>query len=355
MRLGADAVSAVSLPSPSPPACPTGTLRSEARTLGVDYHLLPIPAFDAFLHARTAVRGPAAGHHRGNIQARCRGVLLMALSNKTGRLVLTTSSKSETAVGYSTLYGDMAGGFAPIGTYRRRWSTGWLRGATARRRRPSSAAGHRPAAVRGAAPRPDRPDSLPPYDVLDAILGPYAVERRDRSVEELVADGFERHRRMRRAAGDPSTNTSAGRRPRACITPARLRPVTGAIRSRPGSGLTGPQAAISNQQQPVHNYMGRRRSMGMSGGFRDEPGSEPGAGHAICRRHAVAAAGGGGPCRQRSGACARRRCLPKPGRIRACRPICWSAGASARPSARPATAPAGESTRADYPDLPGSR
>ena len=114
--LGAGAVTAVSLPSRYTAGMSNEDAEIEARMLGVDYHRLPIePAFDTFLHTLEPLfAGLAPDTTEENIQARCRGVLLMALSNKTGKLVLTTSNKSETAVGYSTLYGDMAGGFAPI-------------------------------------------------------------------------------------------------------------------------------------------------------------------------------------------------------------------------------------------------
>ena len=191
--LGADAVSAVSLPSRYTAGMSNEDAAIEARTLGVDYHLLPIePAFDAFLHTLEPLfAGLPPDTTEENIQARCRGVLLMALSNKTGRLVLTTSNKSETAVGYSTLYGDMAGGFAPIKDVPK---TLVYRLAAWRNRQaqtpviPQRVIDRPPSAEL----RPDQTDqdSLPPYDVLDAILEAY-VER-DRSVEELVADGFER-------------------------------------------------------------------------------------------------------------------------------------------------------------------
>jgi len=116
-------------------------------------------------------------------------VLLMAISNKTGKMVLTTGNKSETAVGYSTLYGDMAGGFAPIKdvlktmVYRLAAYRNGLSPVIPQRvfDRPPSAE-----------LRPDQTDqdSLPPYEVLDAILRGYVEE--DRSVEELIAAGFDR-------------------------------------------------------------------------------------------------------------------------------------------------------------------
>ncbi|MCC5863265.1 MAG: NAD(+) synthase, partial [Gammaproteobacteria bacterium] len=124
-----------------------------------------------------------------NLQSRCRGMLLMALSNKTGRMVLTTGNKSEMAVGYATLYGDMAGGFAPLKdcsktlVYRLacyRNEIGEVIPPRVIERPPSAEL------------RPDQldSDSLPPYDVLDAILEAFIED--DLSVDEITALGFER-------------------------------------------------------------------------------------------------------------------------------------------------------------------
>jgi NAD+ synthase (glutamine-hydrolysing) len=147
--------------------------------------------FDAF---RTSLALQFAGLPEDtteeNIQARIRGTLLMALSNKTGAIVLTTGNKSEMATGYCTLYGDMAGGFAVIKdvaktlVYRlAEWKNAQGPEIIPRRiiTRPPSAE-----------LRPDQTDqdSLPPYDQLDAILARYMEE--DQSVEEIVAAGFER-------------------------------------------------------------------------------------------------------------------------------------------------------------------
>jgi NAD+ synthase (glutamine-hydrolysing) len=163
----------------------------EARALGVKYHVMPIePAFQAFLDIlQPVLAGLPPDVTEENLQARCRGMLLMAISNKTGKIVLTTGNKSETAVGYSTLYGDMAGGFAPIkdvlkmrvyrlAAYRN--SLGPVIPQRVIDRPPSAEL------------RPDQTDqdSLPPYEVLDAILHGYVEE--ERSVEDLVAAGFDR-------------------------------------------------------------------------------------------------------------------------------------------------------------------
>ncbi len=187
-------------------------------------HLLPIePAFQAFLQVLQPVfAGLPPDITEENIQARCRGVLLMAISNKTGKLVLTTGNKSETAVGYSTLYGDMAGGFAPIKDVLK---TMVYRLAAWRNRQspviPQRVFDRPPSAEL----RPDQTDqdSLPPYEVLDAILHGYVEE--DRSVEELIAGGFRPgDGGAGGAAGDSQrVQTPAGRAGRA-HHPARLRP-----------------------------------------------------------------------------------------------------------------------------------
>ena len=132
-----------------------------------------------------------------NIQARFRGILLMAISNKKGRMLLTTGNKSEMSVGYATLYGDMAGGFAPLKdvpklmVYRlAQWRN--AQGEVIPQRvldRPPSAE---------LAPDQIDEDSLPPYAMLDPILERY-IER-DQSIEQIVADGFD-EAIVRRVAG----------------------------------------------------------------------------------------------------------------------------------------------------------
>jgi len=110
--LGKENVTAVMMPSRHTSQLSLEEAARQAELLGVEYRSLSIePAFEAFLQALKPELGDGAGNVTGqNLQARCRGVLLMALSNQTGRLLLTTGNKSETAVGYATLYGDMAGG-----------------------------------------------------------------------------------------------------------------------------------------------------------------------------------------------------------------------------------------------------
>ncbi|MDE2460309.1 MAG: NAD+ synthase, partial [Gammaproteobacteria bacterium] len=121
--LGPENVTAVMMPSRYTSELSIEESVRQAKTLGVGYQSISIePAFEAFLQSLKPVLGEAgAGVTAQNLQARCRGVLLMALSNQTGRLLLTTGNKSETAVGYATLYGDMAGGFAPIKDVTKTW------------------------------------------------------------------------------------------------------------------------------------------------------------------------------------------------------------------------------------------
>jgi NAD+ synthase (glutamine-hydrolysing) len=124
-----------------------------------------------------------------NIQARCRGILLMAISNKTGRMLLSTGNKSEMAVGYATLYGDMAGGFSPIKDCSKT-----LVYRLARYRNslspviPESVIARPPSAE--LRPNQRDSDSLPPYDVLDPILSAFIEE--DLSVKEITERGFDR-------------------------------------------------------------------------------------------------------------------------------------------------------------------
>jgi NAD+ synthase (glutamine-hydrolysing) len=190
--LGADRVRTVMMPSPYTADISWIDAREMARRLGVQYDEIAIaPMFDAFRSSLAPqFAGLAEDTTEENIQARIRGTLLMALSNKTGRIVLTTGNKSEMATGYCTLYGDMAGGFAVIKdvaktlVYRlARWKNAQGREVIPERiitRAPS-------AELR---PNQTDQDSLPPYDVLDAILARYMEE--DQSVEQIVGAGFER-------------------------------------------------------------------------------------------------------------------------------------------------------------------
>jgi NAD+ synthase (glutamine-hydrolysing) len=198
--LGADKVRAVMMPSPYTADISWIDAREMALRLGVQYDEIAIaPMFDAF-RASLAPQfaGLAEDTTEENLQARIRGTLLMALSNKTGRIVLTTGNKSEMATGYCTLYGDMAGGFAVIKDVAK---TLVYRLAEWKNQQPTKRADGSVGPViperiitrpPSAELRPEQTDqdSLPPYEVLDAILALYMEE--DQGVDEIVAAGFER-------------------------------------------------------------------------------------------------------------------------------------------------------------------
>jgi NAD+ synthase (glutamine-hydrolysing) len=191
--LGADKVRAVMMPSTYTADISWIDAREMARRLGVRYDEIPItPMFEEFKSAlATEFAGLPEDATEENIQARIRGTLLMALSNKSGSIVLTTGNKSEMATGYCTLYGDMAGGFAVIKdvaktlVYRLcHWKNAQACGEVIPQRiltRPPSAE-----------LRPDQTDqdSLPPYNVLDEVIERYMEN--DQSVEEIVASGLDR-------------------------------------------------------------------------------------------------------------------------------------------------------------------
>ena len=165
----------------------------QARTLRVHYRVLPIEsAFNGFMDILSeAFAGQEKDTTEENLQARCRGVLLMALSNKNGSVVLTTGNKSEMAVGYATLYGDMAGGFSVLKDV---FKTMVYRLATWRNQQagveiiPERVITRPPSAE--LAPDQVDSDSLPGYDELDAILERYVEQ--DMSAEAVIRDGFDR-------------------------------------------------------------------------------------------------------------------------------------------------------------------
>lgn len=195
--LGKDRVRAVMMPSPYTADISWIDARDMAARLGVRYDEISIaPQFEAFKSALAAeFAGRPEDATEENIQARIRGVLLMALSNKFGSIVLTTGNKSEMATGYCTLYGDMAGGFAVIKDVLK---TSVFRLARWRNAHDPYGTGADPIPERiitrppSAELRPDQvdQDSLPPYEVLDAILQRYMEE--DEGVDEVVAAGFDR-------------------------------------------------------------------------------------------------------------------------------------------------------------------
>jgi NAD+ synthase (glutamine-hydrolysing) len=187
---GPEQVEALMMPSRYTSAMSLEDAAAQAHALGVVYHVIPIdPVFEVFLAAlQDEFQGRAHDVTEENIQARIRGTLLMAVSNKTGKMVLTTGNKSEVAVGYATLYGDMAGGYGAIKDV---YKTLVYRLARYRNGRgpviPERVLARPPSAE--LAPGQKDSDSLPPYDVLDPILEMY-VEH-DRSPEEIVAAGFD--------------------------------------------------------------------------------------------------------------------------------------------------------------------
>jgi len=189
--LGADRVHSVAMPSRYTSQMSKDDAALQAAWLKVEHSEISIEGmFEATL---AALQGEFAGRApdtaEENIQSRCRGVLLMGISNKTGRMLLTTGNKSEMAVGYATLYGDMAGGFAPIKdcskllVYRLcAWRNAQSQVIPARViERPPSAE---------LRPGQKDTDSLPPYEVLDPILESFIEE--DLSVDQIAARGFDR-------------------------------------------------------------------------------------------------------------------------------------------------------------------
>ena len=188
--LGATAVQAILLPSRYTAEISNQDAAEQAEASGVIYHSLPIEAavqtFQSILEP--LFNGLPTDLTEENIQARCRGLILMAISNKTGALLLTTGNKSELAVGYATLYGDMNGGFAPLKDVPKQ-----LVYALAHWRNQSDPV--IPPRVLERPPsaelRPDQKDSdsLPDYAVLDAIIEHYVEQAA--SVEQIIAAGFD--------------------------------------------------------------------------------------------------------------------------------------------------------------------
>ncbi|MET0542845.1 MAG: NAD+ synthase [Variovorax sp.] len=195
--LGKDKVRAVMMPSPYTADISWIDARDMAARLGVRYDEISIKhTFESFKSALAEeFRGRAEDTTEENLQARIRGTLLMALSNKFGSIVLTTGNKSEMATGYCTLYGDMAGGFAVIKDLLKttvfalaRWRNAHDPYGTGLAPIPERIITRPPSAEL----RPDQTDqdSLPPYDILDGILARYMQD--DESVAEIVAAGYER-------------------------------------------------------------------------------------------------------------------------------------------------------------------
>ena len=190
--LGPERVHGVSMPSRYSSQGSEDDAAELARNFGIDFQTIPIEAgYTALTDMLESVfRGHSADLTEENLQSRLRGILLMAMSNKKGWLVLTTGNKSETSVGYSTLYGDTAGGFAVIKDCPKllvyelcRWrntqtTSPWI---------PEASITKPPSAEL----RPDQTDdqSLPPYELLDPLLEAYVEQ--DQSAAELVAEGYD--------------------------------------------------------------------------------------------------------------------------------------------------------------------
>ncbi len=229
--LGAENVQAVMMPSRYTADISLEDAEAEAELLGVKYEVMAIEdVFNSFLTTLAPIfKDKPVDTTEENIQARCRGLLLMAISNKTGRMVLTTGNKSEMAVGYATLYGDMCGGFAPIKDVcktlvyklcRYRNSVSAVIPERVLTRPPTAELRH---------DQLDQ-DTLPDYDVLDRILE-LSVEQ-DKPIDEIVAQGINRedvlhvislvqrneHKRRQSAPGIRITRRAFGRDRRYPIT-----------------------------------------------------------------------------------------------------------------------------------------
>ena len=190
--LGAGNVNAVRLPSRYTSDLSNDLANVQARKLGVQLHTVPIEKpFEGFLSALSPLfAGKAADIAEENLQSRSRGALLMALSNKFGGLLLTTGNKSEYAVGYATIYGDMCGGYAPIKDLYKtevfalcRWRNAQGDGEVI-----PEAVIDRPPSAELRENQTDQ-DSLPPYELLDAILSRHID--REMSAAEIVAEGYD--------------------------------------------------------------------------------------------------------------------------------------------------------------------
>jgi NAD+ synthase (glutamine-hydrolysing) len=189
--LGSDQVEAVMMPSRYTADMSNEDALTQTQALEVAHRIIPIePAFTSFLEMLSEeFAGLPPDVTEENIQARCRGIILMAISNKKGKILLSTGNKSEMAVGYTTLYGDMAGGFAPIRdvpktlVYRLAKYRNQISPVIPERvlQRPPSAE---------LAPDQEDTNTLPPYELLDPILLRYIEQ--NQSIEEIVAAGFDK-------------------------------------------------------------------------------------------------------------------------------------------------------------------
>jgi NAD+ synthase (glutamine-hydrolysing) len=190
--LGREKVVGVAMPSRFSSQHSIDDARRLAENLGIEFHVVPIESVhDAYEQTLATV---FAGRERDvteeNLQARVRGALLMAFSNKFGHLLLSTGNKSELAVGYCTLYGDMAGGLALISDVPKTtvWELSrWINAQAGRELIPRSSIEKPPSAE--LRPNQTDQDSLPPYPLLDEIIERYVED--ERSAREIIADGFD--------------------------------------------------------------------------------------------------------------------------------------------------------------------
>lgn len=190
--LGKDKVVGVAMPSRFSSGGSVADAEALAKNLGIEFHVIPIATVhDAYEKTLApAFSGKPADVTEENLQARVRGALLMAFSNKFNHLLLTTGNKSEIAVGYCTLYGDMCGGLAVISDVPKTivWELSrWVNQHAGRELIPRSSIEKVPSAEL----RPDQTDqdSLPPYDVLDAILHRYVEE--EKGARQIIEEGFD--------------------------------------------------------------------------------------------------------------------------------------------------------------------
>ena len=240
--IGSEHVHGVAMPSRYSSEGSVSDARLLAQRLGIDFRVVPIDAAHRCMAAEleTALGAPPAGITDENLQSRLRGVILMGVSNSTGWIVLTTGNKSEMATGYSTLYGDSAGGFAVIKDVpktlvyelcRYRNARALVEGAP--EPIPQSVLEKPPSAELRPGQRDDQ--SLPPYELLDPVLEAYVEQ--DRGAADLVVDGFDpelvervlrlvdgaEYKRRQMAPGVRITNKAFGRDRRMPIT-NRYRP-----------------------------------------------------------------------------------------------------------------------------------
>ncbi len=194
--IGAPHIEALLMPSMYTSAMSMEDSQSLCSALGVKYHTISIdPPFNSFLHQLDELfLGLPVDATEENIQARCRGVILMAVSNKTGKLVLTTGNKSEMSVGYATLYGDMAGGFAVIKDVSKTLVYELANYRNALSHVIPERIIQRPPSAELAEDQKDE-DFLPPYSILDPILELYIAQ--DMGVDDIVARGFDEQTVMR--------------------------------------------------------------------------------------------------------------------------------------------------------------